>query len=146
MATIFDMESSRGFTLIELIAVIVILGVISWVATSRFSSPTYQLQQSRDNLIAALFIAQQQAMAQSSSAQLTLTISNNVLSLSSKDLHDFSDQGIQFPFRFAAPVKVSSVSLQYDKLGRTTPVDIQLTLASVSTIVRVESSGFAYAR
>jgi MSHA pilin protein MshC len=139
-------HSSRGFTLIELMAVLVILGSIAWVAVGRFSSSaSYQLLQSRDNLIAALFIAQQQAMAQPSTAAVTLIIEGRNLNVSSSSSSTLNDLGISFPLTFPSSITITPTSLRYDKLGRTTPVDIQLSIVGNAVTVRVESSGFAYA-
>ena len=67
----------KGFTLIELIMVIILLGVLSVFAMSRFSSgQSYSSAIVKNQLLAALRLSQQTALSRSSSNQnviLTIT-------------------------------------------------------------------------
>ena len=72
-------QKQTGFTLVELIAVITLLGVLSVVLFSRINSVSAsRVQASRDDLIAALFFAQQLAMSRSN---IQLTISSNSINV-----------------------------------------------------------------
>ncbi|WP_049723797.1 type II secretion system protein [Gilvimarinus polysaccharolyticus] len=139
-------QRSKGFTLIELIAVIVILGVIGITVGSRFTdSAVASVQTSRDDLVAALFFAQQKAMAQSG---ITLVINANSVNVlkngSSIRLHQDA-----YPLTFVNGVSVSpSQSYTYNKLGQITNLaaTAQLTVqkAGASAVVTIEPSGYAY--
>lgn len=141
-----------GFTLIELVAIIILVGTVSVVVMSRFGSiGTSAVLASRDDLIAALFFAQQQAMMRASS---TNTIS---LQITATNVLVTEKNGV------AAPITIHSVnmpngvtlstpsisSFTYDKLGRTSAETITLTgsgnSSGVSAKVKVEASGYAFA-
>ena len=68
----------EGFTLIELIMVIILLGVLSVFAMSRFpSGPSYSAVITKNQLLSALRLSQQTALSRSFSNQnVTLTITS----------------------------------------------------------------------
>jgi len=76
-------SSGRGFTLVELVAVLALLAIISAAAFSRFSSPSvYQSRILLDSLENSLRLAQRSSLshhASSLSWQLTRTSSNEWL-------------------------------------------------------------------
>ncbi|WP_084128134.1 pilus assembly FimT family protein [Cellvibrio mixtus] len=134
-------KSEHGFTLLELITVMILIGVISISLFSRIGSTgTAPVQSSRDDLIAALFFAQQQAMMRPG---ITLVVASTAVSVN----------------RNGNPIRVSTfargvtaspvVTLSYDRLGRTTAANIVVTgsgnSSGVSATVRVETSGYAFA-
>ena len=139
----------QGFTLIELITVMILIGVVSVALISRIGSAnTAAIQSGRDDLIAALFFAQQQAMMRS---DITLELTANSVSVNENGApikvgSDF------YPLTMPVGVAITPnpLSLTYDKLGRTTQVAITLTgsgnSSGVSATVQVEASGYAYAQ
>jgi MSHA pilin protein MshC len=135
-------KQERGFTLIELITVVILISIISVTLFSRLGSvSTANLQASRDDLIAALFFAQQTAMARSG-VQLVLT-SNSVSVTENGTPLIVHSKG--YPFTFPSGVSTSALSLTYDKLGRTTATTITLTgNGGASAVVTVEASGYAH--
>jgi MSHA pilin protein MshC len=132
----------RGFTLIELITVIILISIMSVTLMSRLSSvSTANLQSGRDDLIAALFFAQQTAMARSG-IQLILT-ANSVSVTENGTPLIVHNKG--YPLSFPSGVSTSALNLTYDKLGRTTATTIILTATGgASAIVTVEASGYAH--
>lgn len=133
-------KSEHGFTLLELITVMILIGVISISLFSRIGSTgTAPVQSSRDDLIAALFFAQQQAMMRPG---ITLVVASTAVSVNRNGN----------PIRvstFARGVTASPVTLSYDRLGRTSAANIVVTgsgnSSGVSATVRVETSGYAFA-
>lgn len=154
----------RGFSLVELIAVIIILGIISVSLFFRLDvTRTGAIQSSRDDLIAALFFAQQQAMMRANNdpnakVEISLTITLNTISVTENGAPIVVSNG-HYPLNLPKGVTLSAVnatgsivsnlSLNYDKLGRTTATTITLTgsgnSSGVSARVRVEASGYAFA-
>lgn len=133
---------SRGFTLIELISIIIVLAVIAVALGSRFSDTgAAQLQASRDDIVAALLLAQQTAMARDSA-------SNPVSVIAAATSVTVSDGGNTLSASVSLP---SSMSLSgdlgthaYDKLGRTNAYSLNLSGAgSNSATIDVEGSGYA---
>ncbi len=136
------MQTERGFTLIELIAVIILIGIMSVTLFSRLGSvASTNVQAGRDDLIAALFFAQQTAMARSN-VQLVLTTNSVSVTENAVPLVVHSKG---YPLSFPSGVSTTAQTLSYDKLGRTTATTITLSgNGGISAVVRVEASGYAY--
>jgi len=136
-----------GFSLMELIAVIVVLGIISVVALPRFTgSDAAAVQSARDQAFSAFFSAQQLAMSRSSADNpVELVVSANSIDLreagSSSNL-----PGGNYPLTFPSGVTVTSGagSYNYDKLGRTTPGQVTFSRGSASATITIEASGYAH--
>jgi MSHA pilin protein MshC len=134
-------QVQRGFTLIELIAVMIIVGVMSVVLFSRIGSFSHSnVQAGRDDLIAALFFAQQSAMARSS-IQLTVTANSVSVEENGTPIVVHS-QG--YPLAFQNGVSATPAIFSYNKLGGTTAGTITLSGNGASASVSVEASGYAH--
>ena len=135
-----------GFTLIELIAIIVILGVIGITISSRLpDGDIAAVQSSRDDLVAALFFAQQKAMAQS---DISLQINTGSVTVA-RGGNDITIHQDAYPQLFASGVTASnSLSFNYNKLGAivglTEPEQVTLQKGGTSATVTIEPSGYAY--
>lgn len=134
-------RSEQGFTLIELITVIILVSIISVTLFSKIGSiSSTNVQASRDDLIAALFFAQQTAMARSNiqvvvtSGAVNVTESGTPIVIHSKG----------YPLNFPSGVTASPITFTYDKLGRTTAGIITLVGGGASATVTVEASGYAH--
>lgn len=134
-------RAAQGFTLIELVTVTILIGIMSVALLSRMGSITStSVNASRDDLIAALFFAQQTAMARSG-IQLIVT-SNSVNVTENGTPLIVHNKG--YPLSFASGVTATPITFVYDKLGRTTAGNITLSASGgVSAIVIVEASGYA---
>lgn len=141
------LKISRGFSLIELVTIMILLGIVSITLFSRIgSASTAPVQAGRDDLIAALFFAQQQAMMRS---DIEVIVTTNSVSVTENDIaiavtNDF------YPLTMPAGVSLTPVVLAYDKLGRTTATQIILTgsgnSSGVTATIQVDASGYAYAQ
>ncbi len=134
-------KRERGFTLIELITVVILVSIISVTLFSRLGSVnTANLQAGRDDLIAALFFAQQTAMARSN---IQLILTNNSVSVTENGtpivIHSKG-----YPLSFPSGVTTAAKILSYDKLGRTTATTITLNANSASALITVEATGYAH--
>ena len=135
------MRAERGFTLIELITVTILISILSVTLFSRLGSvSTANLQAGRDDLIAALFFAQQSAMARGN-IQLVLT-TNSVSVIENGTPIVVHSKG--YPLTFPSGVTTTARTLTYDKLGRTTSATIMLSANGATASIMVEASGYAH--
>lgn len=145
--TIDSGRKSSGFSLIELIAVIILLGIISVVALPRFySTDAAAIQSARDQVLSAFFTAQQLAMARASTSN---TIQVNVVASGLNVTENGAPvvaTGGTYPLTLPEGVIITAGTGTYafDKLGRTEPGQIVMARGSTSATVRVEASGYAY--
>lgn len=139
-------RGERGFTLIELIAVIILISIMSITLMSRLDSiKSTNIQAGRDDLIAALFFAQQTAMARNN-IQLVLT-TNSVSVTENGTPIKVHAQG--YPLALPSGVTVTPMTLSYDKLGRIvgslTSTTITLSgTGGLSASITLEVSGYAH--
>lgn len=138
--------NERGFSLIELITVMILVGILSITLFSRLGSVgASTVQSGRDDVIAALFFAQQQAMMRS---KIKVVITANAISVN-EDGVSIKVSNDYYPLEMPKGVILTPVTLTYDKLGRTTATDITLTGSGnsngVSAKIRVDVSGYAFA-
>ena len=140
------MKRVQGFTLIELVTVIILVGVVSITLFSRLGSVNAAaVQAGRDDVIAALFFAQQSAMMR---ANIQLLITPNSVSVTE------NGTPLQMPtaYPLSMPTGVSlaatPATYSYDKLGRTSAGTITVTgsgnTQGTSATIVVEASGYAY--
>lgn len=133
-----------GFTLIELIAVIVLLAAISVGVMSRFVDTGSAVQASRDDVIAALFYAQQVAMARDSTTNpiRVVTLSNSISV--TENGSPLLSGSVQYPLVFDGGVSLTpATTLNFDKLGRTSASTFTLSRSGVTATVTVSDSGYA---
>ncbi|MCB1667848.1 MAG: type II secretion system protein [Porticoccaceae bacterium] len=130
-----------GFTLIELIAVILILSVLTAGVASQFSNTSqFQAMTTRDDIVAGLFYAQQIALARAAT-------DNTVAFVSSGNSIDVLEDGTTvngiYPLTLPGGFTLTSATLNYDKLGRTTATALTLSDGSSSVVIQVSASGYA---
>lgn len=140
----------QGFSLLELITVMILLGILSVTLFSRLGPvSTAAVQSSRDDIIAALFFAQQTAMMRSSGdniIRLELTPQSVSVTENGQPIRVAADY---YPLALPQGVSATPATFVFDKLGRTTANSITLTgsgnTAGTSAVIQVEASGYAYA-
>lgn len=154
-------QKQKGFTLIELIMVIILLGVLSAFAMSRFSSgQSYSSVIVKNQLLAALRLSQQTALSRSSSGVsvvLTLTSSAGNWSFvtSGGGGRDFESkieigtENIRFGTNFTAACSTLSalpLTVSFDGDGNRLPQsNLRMCIDSVSAYeLCISASGYAY--
>lgn len=138
-------KKQTGFTLVELIAVITLLGVLSVVLFSRIGNiNSSRVLASRDDVIAAFFFAQQLAMSRSN---IQLTVSSGSINVTENGTSIKLDSN-SYPLTMPSGISLSATpaSFTYDKLGRTSAGVIQVRTndSSYSINVNVEITGYAH--
>jgi MSHA pilin protein MshC len=138
-------RNNRGFSLLELMAVILVVAVISVVAYPRFTdSSVASVQTSRDQARSAITYAQQIAMARASAGNpVQVVIGTNSIDVTEGgvSLRPHSDA---YPEALPTGVSATAATFQFDKLGRTTPGSVSFSRGGVTATVQVEASGYAH--
>ncbi|WP_188150346.1 pilus assembly FimT family protein [Teredinibacter waterburyi] len=145
------MKSEHGFSLIELVTVMVLIGILAGaVIGSSVPSSSLQLQSSRDTIVAVFNSAQQLAMNRANAVRL-ITASNSVdIRIDSNDDGDFSAAesiayaGIQYPLSLPSTHTLTAVDFDFDRLGHTSSTT--LVLSQGANVVSLEVSGAGYIR
>lgn len=140
-------KRERGFTLIELVTVVILVSIISITLFSRLGNVgTANLQASRDDLIAALFFAQQTAMARSNN-NIQVVLAANSISVNEANV-PIVVHSKGYPLNFPSGVTTTPITLTYDKLGRinrSAAATITLTATGgLSAVVTIETTGYAH--
>ncbi|OZY84637.1 hypothetical protein CBP51_15795 [Cellvibrio mixtus] len=142
-------KAEQGFSLLELITVMILLGILSVTLFSRLGPvSTAAVQSGRDDIIAALFFAQQTAMMRSSGGNIELQLTTHSVSVTENG-QPIRVAADYYPLALPQGVNATPATFVFDKLGRTTANTITLTgsgnTAGTSAVIQVEASGYAYA-
>lgn len=125
---------SRGFTLVELVTIIVILGILAVVAVPRFfAKSSFDLQSSYDRSLSAIRYAQKLAIAERRQVQVNFAANAitacAVSGLSCTALID-PVRGAQVGVPATTGVTLTGTNFVFDGLGRPTPGPVVVTLTS----------------
>jgi MSHA pilin protein MshC len=139
-----------GFSLLELLAVLVLLAILSAVVSiGTLPASSFQLQASRDRLVAAFFSAQQRAMVQTRPVRLTLAAPNQIDIREDSDLDgSFADEaslslgGTQFPQTLLPNQSLTPAVFDFDRLGKTSVATLVLSDGASSVTLAVSATGF----
>ena len=132
----------NGFTLIELVAVLILIGLIGATAATRFfDNSGSTLMASRDDLVTALRLAQQLAM----DTDQTITFQSTSATLAVLADGAFVTQGsVSYPLALPAGVSLTPVStLSFNRLGETTATTFILAVDGRSINVDISTAGYA---
>lgn len=134
----------KGYSLVELIAVILLVSILSAVALSRSDNGVFRLQAARDDVIAGLFYAQQIAIARGDAS--TIQFVSGGSSVTVRENGADLTGAVGYPLSLPAGMSLSpTATLSYDKLGRTATTTFTLTDTSGnSATITVEATGYAH--
>jgi MSHA pilin protein MshC len=151
MKTCFPPKPSTGFTLIELVMVIIILGILSVAAIPRFfDNSIFQARGFADQLLATLRYAQKSAIAEHRLVCADMTVSTITLTIDRFSTGSCSE-ALNLPDRtgssITAPTGITlspATALTFDALGRANST-ISITISGVTTpITVVAETGYVY--
>ncbi|WNO09908.1 prepilin-type N-terminal cleavage/methylation domain-containing protein [Teredinibacter sp. KSP-S5-2] len=139
----------RGVTLVELVTVLVLIGAIAAVSFSRLAPTTlFQLQASRDTIVAAFFMAQQRAMAQPNPVRL-VTSSNQIdLLIDTDNDGSFADESSfrwgadAYPIDLVPNQALTPAIFDFNRLGYTSARTLTLSQAGESVTISISRTGF----
>jgi prepilin-type N-terminal cleavage/methylation domain-containing protein len=146
----YNKSHNSGFTLIEVIAVLIILAIVSAVAFSRVGSNESNLRAELNNLKAALRYAQQMAIASDDTRTFTITVISDRYTISSSPASTLSLPGEGLSYRKFDGVTASGATFTFNEWGRlATGSDTSTTLqqsggGSSKTINLYTETGYAY--
>ncbi len=135
-----------GFTLIELIAVMVITGILAVTASVRFTPTDIDLQTAKSDVIAALVFARETAMARTdgnSSVQFFATANSVDVQVNNVSIANGHES---YPLTLKGTVSITSGTgtLSFNTLGETDSHTLGLTQGEFSSIITISGVGYAY--
>lgn len=144
------MRTQTGFTLVELIAVIVIIGILAVAAATRIQTSSLQdLQAAREFTLMALNQAQQAAMAQEKAVRVIFSGSTLDIRQDSNNNNVFAADesltlaGTRYPYSLRTGLSISSHTLDFNRKGETTAASITLTKGTATVTISLSAMGFA---
>ena len=149
LKTITGLKYSSGFTLIELVVVILLIGIISFVAAPRFMTTSVIKERSAaDEMIAALRFTQQMAMSRGGGIQFRTTANdyNVELTVGPTPLPS-PDRSGNYTKSFPSGVTANVVTIEFNGLGEPLPLipSTNKTITVGSYTITVEAdTGYAH--
>ncbi len=138
-------SKQSGFTLIELVTVIVILGLLAVVAVPRFANKgSFESRTVEDKLISAARHAQQLAMSKAVSANVQLQTDNT----NKRIRITYSESGVQnIDQSIPSDVNIDDATITFNKKGEASNLAAQLTIniSPGSRSILIETTGYAHA-
>ena len=130
---------NSGFTLVELIVVILIIGILSISIAPRFFGVTsYENRQVTDELLSALRYSQQMAMNRGGDIHLVLTANNFTVQLSDGTDLRSPDGRIPYTKTFPNNINATAETIRYNGLGQ--PVSAANVPLTANTTININGS------
>jgi len=137
-------QGQRGFTLVELITILVIAGILAVAALPRFfDNNAFQERGTADQIVAALRYGQKVAVAQRRTAGVTVTISAAATSNCGTLLNAAGDVDCAI-LNSVAVVPALPLAFVFDALGRPVPNAAASMVVGTTTINIEAETGYAH--
>lgn len=145
------LKKQDGFSLVELIAVLIIVGLLAATATSTLiPSTSFQLQASRDQIVTAFFSAQQKAMTQQTPVAVVTSAGQVDIRMDSNGNNTFDPGesitvgGVNYPIPLLANQSLPNATFRFNRLGYTTPGSVTLSQSGANVAITVTATGYTY--
>ena len=145
------MKAVEGFSIVELVAVLIIIGLLAATATSTLvPSTSFQLQASRDQIVTAFFSAQQRAMTQEAPVAVFTSAGQVDVRQDSNNDNTFSPGesiavgGVTYPIALLANQTLTAATFQFDRLGYTSPGSVTLSQNGANVSINISATGYTY--
>ena len=135
-----------GFTLVELIAVMIITGVLATTASVKFSPTDIDIQAAKADVLGALVFARETAMARSDgSSIITFIATSSTIDVRANNV-SIVGSTLSYPITLKSNVSLSAGvgTLTFNSLGETSSHAFVLSQGNFTESVTVSGVGYAY--
>jgi prepilin-type N-terminal cleavage/methylation domain-containing protein len=139
-------STQSGFTLIELMAVMIIAGILASTVSIRFSPSDINLQAAKSDVLAALVFTRETAMARSDGSSLVRFISaENTIDVQVNNVSIASGHQA-YPITLKDSVSITSGVgvLDFNRLGETEVHSLVLSEGVLISTITISGVGYAY--
>jgi len=135
-----------GFTLIELVAVMIIVGIMAVTVSIRLSPSDFDLQITKADILSALILARETAMARTDeNSSVRVLISDTAIDVQVNNI-SVNSPNHTYPLLFDTDVQVTEGVgiIAFNTLGEANAHTLTLTQQYFSTTITISGVGYAY--
>ncbi len=143
---VVSIDSQRGFTLIELVSVMVIVGVIAVTVSIRLTPSDFYLQSAKADILSAIMTARETAMSRTDgNSSITLIATNTAIDVRVNGV-SINTLAETYPLTLNTNVRLSTGvgTLTFNTLGETASHSFTLEQGDFSESITISGVGYAY--